>query len=250
MISAHVGDAATNLRPGVEFTWDGDDSDTLVALENGVPAADQSVVPSEAEIITEVNSIVLSLARSSALEAIDTLRDIKMGLPIMTEGETVDVGTLSSGALANAIFAYDGKIMVVNSITRSGSTATFVFAKNHHLDTGQEFESAGADQAEYNGDFTVTVTGKKTLDVTVSGTPANGTGSMTALTKNFVWIDALNNVVFWSATKIKAIHRDATKYDQDSVQQARKLKDEVLSATTVAEIDAIDIEAGWPDTGV
>lgn len=189
-------------------------------------------------------------AKAVVIRAVNDLRDIKKALPILTEGEIVDAGTLSSGAMANELYAYDGKAMVINSITRSDSIASVTFAKNHHLDSGQELEISGADQAEYNGEFTVTVTGKKTLDVTVSGTPVTATGTITALTKSFRWIDNLNNDVFWTAAKFKSIHRDTTKYERDCVRHGRDLKDEALDATTVGEIDAIDITVGWPDTGV
>lgn len=193
----------------------------------------------------------LQYAKDAKKAEIDTLRDQKKQLPILSEGYQVDPDSLSTGAMANELFAYDGKSMAIDSITRSGSTASVTFAKNHHLQTGQSLSPAGADQSEYNGDFVATVTGKKTLDITVSGTPATpATGTITALPKDLPWIDNLNNMVFWAAGTFKAIHRDATKYDRDCVRHGRSLKDQVLAATTVAEIEAINITVGWPDTGL
>ena len=57
------------------------------------------------------------------------------------------------------------------SITRSGSTAT-VSHSSHGLQTGQKVLIAGANQREYNGVQTITVTTADAYTFTVSGTPA------------------------------------------------------------------------------
>lgn len=193
----------------------------------------------------------LAIVKAGILFSIDELRERKKTLPILTEGEQVDAGTLSSGAMANELFAYDGKTMMINSITLSGSTATVIFNKNHHLDEGQSFEISGANETEFNNEFVATIVDKKIATITVPGAPLTpATGTITALTKDYPWIDHLNNTVFWSASKFKAIHRDTTKYERDCVKHGRNLKDDVLDAITVAEVNAIDVNAGWPDTGI
>jgi hypothetical protein len=63
------------------------------------------------------------------------------------------------------------------SITRSGSTATVTHTA-HGLVTGDKVQIDGADQEEYNGAATITVTGVNAYTFTVSGsptTPATGT---------------------------------------------------------------------------
>ena len=51
--------------------------------------------------------------------------------------------------------------------------------KNHNFTSGEVHTISGADQAEYNGAQTVTVTGLKTFEFTVGGTPATpATGTM------------------------------------------------------------------------
>lgn len=57
------------------------------------------------------------------------------------------------------------------TITRSGATATAT-CTSHGLVDGKKVLIKGADQQEYNGVFTVTVTGTNTFTYTVSGTPA------------------------------------------------------------------------------
>lgn len=66
----------------------------------------------------------------------------------------------------------------VSSITRSGTTATVTCASVHSLTTGQTVVLSGADQQEYNGQFTVTVTSTVAFTMSVINsptTPATGT---------------------------------------------------------------------------
>lgn len=59
----------------------------------------------------------------------------------------------------------------VLSIARSGTTATAT-SNGHPLASGIEITISGADQAEYNGTFEVTVINQNTFTYEVSGTPA------------------------------------------------------------------------------
>jgi hypothetical protein len=72
---------------------------------------------------------------------------------------------------ASAWFGTPGLISV-SSITRSGSTASVTTAVNHGRSNGDWVFIQGANQAEYNGLFQITVTGAATFDYTVTGTPA------------------------------------------------------------------------------
>lgn len=68
----------------------------------------------------------------------------------------------------------------VTSITRSSGTAT-VTATSHGFVTGDQVNIRGANQSEYNGDFTVTVTNANTFTYAVSGSPATpATGTIVA----------------------------------------------------------------------
>lgn len=68
----------------------------------------------------------------------------------------------------------------VTSITRASTTAT-VTATAHGYSTGNIVNIRGAAQSEYNGDFTITVTGTDTFTYTVSGSPATpATGTILA----------------------------------------------------------------------
>jgi lysophospholipase L1-like esterase len=71
----------------------------------------------------------------------------------------------------------------VTSITSSGTTATVtVAAANHFLTTGMQVTIAGAVETQFNGTFTMTVTGLKTFTYTFAGNsnnPATGTKTYT-----------------------------------------------------------------------
>lgn len=69
----------------------------------------------------------------------------------------------------------------VSSITRSDTTATATTAAPHGFESGDFVTVAGADQAAYNGEVQVTVTGPTTFTFTVAGAPATpATGTITA----------------------------------------------------------------------
>jgi hypothetical protein len=70
----------------------------------------------------------------------------------------------------------------VSSIVRTSATATVTTASAHGLSTGDSTLIAGATQAEYNGEFVVTVISPTVFTITVANspaTPATG-GSITA----------------------------------------------------------------------
>lgn len=79
-----------------------------------------------------------------------------------------------------SVYASTVRITIL-SITRVGAVATATTQANHGLTTGDEVEHDGADQPEYNGTHTVTVTGLNTYTFAVAGTPATpATGNLGA----------------------------------------------------------------------
>jgi len=70
------------------------------------------------------------------------------------------------------------QMLSVSSITRAGNVATATTPSDHELASGISVVISGADQSEYNGTFTITVTGSDEFTYTVTGsptTPATGT---------------------------------------------------------------------------
>lgn len=70
----------------------------------------------------------------------------------------------------------------ISSITRSGSTVTVTFVSAHGMVSYGNFVTiAGVNQAEYNGEFAVTILNTTQITYTIAGTPATpATGSYTA----------------------------------------------------------------------
>lgn len=106
--------------------------------------------------------------------------DIETGLDVSSARVLVYVASAVN-------FPYQASI----SITRSGSTAT-VTHTSHGLTSGDKVLIAGADQDEYNGVKTITVTGASTYTFTVSGTPT--TPATGTITSTFVLIDGTTDV--------------------------------------------------------
>ena len=111
---------------------------------------------------------------------------------------TITVSDINSGAFVNGarvlVEAFSGGSenyrKLVTSITNVTTTAT-VTHSNHGLLTGAKVRILGANQVEYNGVKTITVTGVNTYTFTTSGGPTSpATGTITSTT---VFIDGVTN---------------------------------------------------------
>lgn len=79
----------------------------------------------------------------------------------------------SMTALLDACLVSGWNLKGVTSITRDGATATALLTSGHGFEVDQVVLVEGCDQAEYNGEFTVTATTSGTVSFNVSGTPAS-----------------------------------------------------------------------------
>jgi hypothetical protein len=79
---------------------------------------------------------------------------------------------------------YSGQ--TISSITRVTTTATLTTAANHNLSTGTFVTVSGATPSEYNGTFSITVTGATTFTYTMLSTPS-GSASVVGSYKVGVW---------------------------------------------------------------
>lgn len=87
-------------------------------------------------------------------------------------------GTPATPATGAPVYATTG--LAVTSITRTLQVATVTTEVAHGLATGDQVIISGAAQTEYNGTFTITVTGASTFTYTVTGSPATpATGTIT-----------------------------------------------------------------------
>lgn len=69
----------------------------------------------------------------------------------------------------------------VVSLTRVGSTVTAITDGDHGFGSTNLVTMTGADQGDYNGDYSITVTGPNTFEYTIGGTPTTpATGTIVA----------------------------------------------------------------------
>ncbi|MDB5304598.1 MAG: hypothetical protein JWM97_2147, partial [Phycisphaerales bacterium] len=111
---------------------------------------------------------------------------------LSNHGETIElddqlgiaVDTVSYATQGDwAVRGHDRGVFLIQSITRSGATATATIF-GHGFGVGDSIQISGADQPEYNGTFTVSAVANSTFTFTVSGSPAtpatfSGSGAMT-----------------------------------------------------------------------
>ena len=122
------------------------------------------------------------------------------------------------------------------SITRSGTTAT-VSHTAHGLSTGQKVAIRDADQPEYNGVKTITVTGVDAYTYTVSGapdTPATGPPNSTA-----VILSGLTNAsglisTTRSFTSNQPVTGKARKSTASPLYKSQPISDTISSSTGLA----------------
>jgi hypothetical protein len=128
----------------------------------GIPA------PADAPGVVAASGVGAAETRVYIWTLVSTLgEEGKPSQPTTVIGKVDDTWTISMGK-------------TVVSITRAGSTATATIT-GHGYSTGLYILMMGADQAEYNGIFQITVTGPDTFTYAVTGTPATpATGTIKA----------------------------------------------------------------------
>lgn len=154
------------------------------------------------EISTEIeqllNQIFLTSASGDFLNAWGSIVNLPRKAQTAASGAIVVTGVIGTivpvgtvwNALNNVTYVSDQTNQTISavsvapsSIVRTGNTATVTTTLDHKFATGQVVTISGADQPEYNGDFTITVNNINEFDYTVSGTPATpATGSLLART--------------------------------------------------------------------
>lgn len=93
-------------------------------------------------------------------------------------------GSPATPATTSTVLRFqDSDYPQITSITRSGTTATVTVDRHHGYSASSSWTAfiTGADQPEYNGQFTVTATSTTQFTYTVSGSPATPATTSTAL---------------------------------------------------------------------
>ena len=228
---------------GLDEIVDGEDID--------IGADDVTITETKRDMTAQEIDDRLTSAQSVKVSSINALRDQKKSLPILSEGYQVDPDQLSTGAMAVKLYARSKSPKNITTLTSAGGIATATFDKPHHLEGGVTITVSGWGQAEYNVTEEVTYIDKWRISYPISGTPTSpATGAGIIDINTYRWITSDNQIVFMSADEFKEVFQAAAEYDDECQLRGRELKDEVLAASTVAEINAIDIATGWPATGL
>lgn len=196
---------------------------------------------------------LLFKAIANKIVAVNDLRDIKQKLPIVSEGFEIDSGVAEVGEMATTLFEASGEPIEIITLTNAFTIASATTQNKHNLMTGQTVGIFGADQNEYNVAAIITVTGNKTFDYDIVGTPVSpATGVLIQYSvDSFPHIPTTNetDVVIDKAIYLQ-IFKDLRAYNQACVFRARTLKNVVLAAPDVETVNLININTGWPDTGI
>jgi hypothetical protein len=100
---------------------------------------------------------------------------VRKGLKGLSNDITVTNPPLIVGSVSLALSK------TISSITRAVNTATVTTSAAHGYTTADRVNIRGANQSDYNGDYTITVTGATTFTYTVANTPVTpATGTMYA----------------------------------------------------------------------
>lgn len=129
-----------------------------------IPVADQSVFSASGGLAFLGTQIISYTGKSA---------DARSGAT--AETASVTNGVQQSPGTPSAAVA---STLSVSSMTRSGNTATVTTSSAHNYRTGMQVAISGANQVEYNGAHTITVTGSTTFTFAVAAsatTPATGT---------------------------------------------------------------------------
>lgn len=101
-------------------------------------------------------------------------------------GSTIPIGSQWQNGEGSSFTAVDAATVTLvsislSSLVRSGSTVTATTLTDHGIATGVSVTISGAVQTDYNGTFTVTVTGTDTFIYTIDASPATpATGTILA----------------------------------------------------------------------
>jgi phage tail sheath protein FI len=161
IIDGLTGDSALDALPGAVRTADATVVNVVSAVNVGAMTAPGAIT------LTRANFTQLS---DHFAGLVDRLRQLPAAAPDADVRQRFSNLLVLPRALALGLRTLDTQ--AVSSIALSTSTATVTTASAHGFTTGQSVTIAGANQTEYNGTFTITVTGASTFTYTVTGTPA------------------------------------------------------------------------------
>ncbi len=155
--------------------------------------------------------------------AYKSLMDLGCGLVLTNDRDTHQLIAVRVDTVTDTLSPNAPGSVVLESLTGSGFTATAT-KWAHPFHTGDQVVIDGADQAEYNGTFYITVTGTTTFEYSFSGTATpTATGTITAtavvssetlgkVEKRYnLYVDPLDAAVNAAGTRLLYVEGDSVK---------------------------------------
>ena len=137
------------------------------------------------QFVTSQPYTIGTLLKSSNASTWTPVQEADLAFRIYGANFTANTRTVNLGPLRAGVV----------TITRSGSTATATMSSGHPFVAGQKVVHYGADQAEYNGSFTISAVVGNTYQFTVTGSPATpATGTISAMAGDITDLVALAGV--------------------------------------------------------
>lgn len=139
----------------------------------GFTDLDRDVVKGGVTYLAEVGYTRTDIATSGALNVDNLEVDGVLNSPSINETDLM-AGIWDFAAIQISLVNWADYFVFnpITSITRSGTVATAIVASTAQLASGDTLVISGAVQSQYNGTFTITVTGPTHFTFPVSGSPA------------------------------------------------------------------------------
>lgn len=149
------------------------------------------------------------------MAALVTLTVAKSHLRITSSAEDAAITRTSEQASDIILSFLKGRRIVVYGITSVGALATVTTSGAHLLTTGNTVTFYGADQPEYNGVFTATVTSGTVFTIPITGSPASPATGTIGLNVVPSWTDATVPARVQAAVLMVLGHLWAFRGDED-----------------------------------
>jgi len=137
------------------------------------------------QLLVLKNDSLATTASDVALEDIGQVYNLSLNPATQASGNVIITGTVSSSVPAFTSLQASGgetyktqaggsisaQTVSISTLTRIGTTVTATTPTNHNLGTGMSIVISGANEPEYNGTYTITVTTLTNFQYEISGTP-------------------------------------------------------------------------------
>ncbi len=196
------------LPPSIQEIIDRVKTDIQTVTEQAVPTEQNNLLYAftvalanlSNDLNKEVQLVVIPNSFPQTAQTVDDLQkfadlwDVPRNPATVSEGKITATGTVGTTIPINTKYTVNGNTYTTqasvsisaysigtSSVTRIGSTVTVVTSSDHNFASGQNVTISGANEADYNGTFVVTVTALNEFQYTLGTAPTSpATGTIIA----------------------------------------------------------------------